>query len=638
MQTVNPQPTLKVEHQLLREMPLGTPIEVKGFVEKVKKDETQMELTITVKYEVVKAFIDANHPHFNWWRDQAPARFYGRLSLVLTKPYNPKFGTMIGQLRDFVYETYEEPTIVKSKGLKAQLKAHLESLKNPSLQALWRVFLNNKELRERFFFAPSTLEHAYSFKGGLATHTVLMMDWIEGQIAASVPRYYEAYLPSPMDKDLLKTAALFHDTGKMFALQLEEGKVTTTDEGHFLGSVALSLQFLNQMYGQLIAEHPECQFNSFDFLHLQHIIASANGEREYGAIVPPKTKEARYFAYLESLETCIGNYHDLERKHVEPGFTRLFNQDVYVAPYQGDYSEVLPEPVIPQVAPTSQTPVVVETPSQSLDEAPAGYELMDHEDIPVEEPIINDDSNPEAPSLLAPIQAVAPEFVETITPITTEPTPTVSTEMTNPFVTPFVGEVSSESSSDAVHPTFMTPVMNIPAEWPQTPSTAPVLSNGMPLQPVVSIQQPIDVSQPSEFLPPVMPTVEAPIPFTPSEPHLEMEPTPSSEDVSISTPLTEEVPVEPVTEEVGDSTEEGEGTAEGSTPEEVDEKPKGKASTRKTTAKSSASSKSATKTTKTTKSTKSSKVETPVESLEDGEPTPKKTRGKTKKTTEPVEE
>lgn len=617
--STNPQTNsmVYVEHQLLKEMPLGTPLVAKGFVEKNIKDEAHIHLTLTINHDVVRVFIDAKHPHFTWWRDQAPTRFYGNLLFTLTKPFEPRYGSFTGRLHEFSYETYEEPTVVKNRGLKTQLKAHLASLKNPALQALWRTFLNNKEMCARFFFSPASLDHAYSFKGGLATHTVLLMDWIEGQVAAAVPRYYEAYLPSPMNQDLLKTAALFHDTGKMFAYHLEEGKVSETDEGHLLGKVALSLQFLQDTYQEMIKEHPEFTLSSFEYLELQHIIASANREREFGAIVVPKTKEAIYFAHLESLETAVGHYHDLERKQVEPGFTRLFHRTVYVSPYHGDYSEVLPNPVTPVASESivvSETPQVPLVSTEEVVIAEAGTELLTYETSDYEEdttyvPPIEETSVLPTESLLSPIQAVAPEFVQI-----TEPSPVMSDSLSEPlsFATPFVGQETTDVSQDTVHPTFMSPVMNIPAEWPQTPSTAPVLSNGMPIQPIMPIQQPIDLTSPS----PILPAMETEGDSFLSEPlpDLTMDLPPLPTLVPFSTP-------ESVT-----SVEE-EPTADFAEPNEVDVVEE--TSKPKTTKKSTARKTTPSKTTKSTKTTKTDSDEVKA---------PKSTKKSTKSTKAKEEE
>ena len=494
------QPTLmKFDNLFLKDIPLNTPFETTGFIKVAKRLPHEVELTIETPQGMVKSFIKPNHPYFVWWRDESPNRAHARLALVLTSPFNEMYHTSIGTLQQFCYEPYVEPTVVNERALKKRLRFHLDTIQDPALQELWRTFLNdNKEMKARFFYAPSSINTAYSFKNGLLAHTIVMMDRIESEVSSATPTYYLSYVPNPLNKDLLKTAALFHDVGKMFAYNLFEGEVTKTDEGELLGKTLLSLEFLHEMYQKMLLKHPDLIIPSTVLLKLKHIIASANRKLEHGAIVVPKTKEADYFAYLENADTSIGNYHDLERKQSEPGFTRLFNRQVYVDPYSGDGSEFLPE--TEELVEASVDEVNPSNEAETSDLAETTVETLstDEQSTPMEpvEPLLEtptaSEETPEAPStdsLLAAIEAVAPEFTQVL-----EPLPSVQPISETQFVeTPFIGQEVLAQTTDAVHPDFMTPVMNIPAEWPQTPSTAPVLANGMPVQPILPIQQPIDL-------------------------------------------------------------------------------------------------------------------------------------------------
>lgn len=621
------QPTLmKFDNLFLKDIPLNTPFETTGFIKVAKRLPHEVELTIETPQGMVKSFIKPNHPYFVWWRDESPNRAHARLALVLTSPFNEMYHTSIGTLQQFCYEPYVEPTVVNERALKKRLRFHLDTIQDPALQELWRTFLNdNKEMKARFFYAPSSINTAYSFKNGLLAHTIVMMDRIESEVSSATPTYYLSYVPNPLNKDLLKTAALFHDAGKMFAYNLFEGEVTKTDEGEFLGKTLLSLEFLHEMYQKMLLKHPDLAIPSTVLLKLKHIIASANRKLEHGAIVVPKTKEADYFAYLENADTSIGNYHDLERKQSEPGFTRLFNRQVYVDPYSGDGSEFLPETEesaessIDEVNPSSETETeesaettTVETPSNA--EEPTS---MDPVETLSETPAVSEETPEESStdSLLAAIEAVAPEFTQVL-----EPSPMANQSFETQFVeTPFMGQDISAQTTDAVHPDFMTPVMNIPAEWPQTPSTAPVLSNGIPIQPVMPIQQPIDLMTDTTVFPatPSFPvlgdnpfelTNEEVLPFSNITPFVPKSETTAGETSSSDTdPVsTDEILEEPSKKSTPKKTTK----STKSTKTKSDEEPK---TTIKRTTKSTKSTKTkadeAVKTTtkRTTKSTKSTK-------------------------------
>lgn len=629
----NPQAVqpIHVGQQFLEKMPLRTPLIAKGFIKKEDKVEHRVDVTLEINHDVVRVFINRNHPHFNWWKHEAPERVYASIHFALTTPFDSQYNCFKGELYNFMPEEYEEPTIVKERALKVQLYGHLESLRNPSFKALWETFLLNEALCRQFFCSPSTTEFGYSFKGGLATHTIALMDRIDSQVRAWSPRYYEAYTPSPLNRDLLKTAALFHDTGKMFAYELVSGEVKTTPAGHLLGKTGLSLQFLQQTYQEMILNHPDLMLDGFELLELQHIIASANRELEYGALVTPKTLEAECFAYLEGLDTSMGHFHDLERKKPEPGFTKFMGRQVYVSPYTGNYEELYECHESQSQEPTSQETSTIETPTvESVSDASMTTDLdfdisyniesnasLEDESSDEEVFIEASDEDETEDVVLDMIEDAEEELDyeedltyepdpmfqmnDSISTISVEPMPSIEMPLTAPLQTPFIGEVTHTVTNTEVHPTFMTPVMNIPAEWPETPSTAPVLTNGLPPQVIIPIQQsmstPTPTVQPLPDLPP-LPTAVTP------EPTLG---TPNPFSVGLDStipPLPPLPPLTPFNPETAPAVEEVE------TP-----KPK-KTTTRKST-KSTKSAKSteedtstepkkATKNTKTTKSTKAS--------------------------------
>lgn len=626
-----PQP-IYVEQQFLEKMPLRTPLIAKGFIKKEDKVPHRVDLSLFINQDLVRVFINQSHPYFNWWKHEAPTRVYASIYFALTAPFEAKYGSFTGELYNFTPEAYEEPTVVRERELKRQLYGHLESVQHPSLKALWETFLFNEQLCRQFFHSPVTTEFGYSFKGGLATHTISMMDRIDSQLRAWSPRYYEAYTPSPLNRDLLKTAALFHDTGKMFAYELVEGEVTTTPAGHLLGKTGLSLQFLQQIYQEMILNHPELMLDGFELLELQHIIASANREQVYGALVTPKTLEAECFAYLDGLDTSIGHFHALERKKPEPGFTKFMGRQVYVSPYTGNYEELYERHESESQESTRQETSITEAPTiESVSDAPMTTDLdfdisyniesdalLEDKSSDDEEMFIEASDEDETEDVVSDTIEDAEEELDyeedltyepdpmfqmndSISTISVEPMPSIEMPSMAPLQTPFIGEVSHAMTNTEIHPTFMTPVMNIPAEWPETPSTAPVLTNGLPPQVIIPIQQsmstPTPTVQPLPDLPP-LPTAVTP------EPTLG---TPNPFSVGLDStipPLPPLPPLTPFNPETAPAVEEVE------TP-----KPK-KTTTRKST-KSTKSAKSteedtstepkkATKSTKTTKSTKAS--------------------------------
>ena len=106
--------------------------------------------------------------------------------------------------------------------------------------ALLEGLLGDERLRAEWRRAPCTRDGHHAYLGGLLEHTVAV-----GQLAVET-----CALHVRLDSDLLVTAALVHDLGKVreFTYGAEIG---VSDEGRMLGHVELGLEMLRERCGAL---------------------------------------------------------------------------------------------------------------------------------------------------------------------------------------------------------------------------------------------------------------------------------------------------------------------------------------------------------------------------------------------------
>ncbi len=110
-----------------------------------------------------------------------------------------------------------------------------KSVEHPGLKSLLRTVFGDKALFERFCACPGSQSYHHAYLGGLLEHTVAVADH-----CAHIAGRYQG-----VDRDLLVTAALLHDVGKVDELTFETG-FGYTDEGRLIGHVVLGVQRIRE--------------------------------------------------------------------------------------------------------------------------------------------------------------------------------------------------------------------------------------------------------------------------------------------------------------------------------------------------------------------------------------------------------
>lgn len=171
----------------------------------------------------------------------------------------------------------------------AGIEALVETMADRPLRDLARAFLHDPTWRRAFASAPAAKVNHHAYVGGLAEHTLSVMD-----LCAHAADHYP-----DVDRDLLLAGALFHDVGKIRELAVEPGFPYTV-EGNLLGHVAIGFSMVTERAGEIDA------LSSERTTDLGHLILSHQGELEWGSPVRPVTLEALILHYVDNLDSKVG--------------------------------------------------------------------------------------------------------------------------------------------------------------------------------------------------------------------------------------------------------------------------------------------------------------------------------------------
>ncbi len=208
---------------------------------------------------------------------------------------------------------------VSSKDIKAmygELTAMIGSLKNPFLRQLASsYFIEDRAFVKQFCFHSAAKSVHHGFVGGLLEHTLSVMKLCE---------YYAASYPM-INRDLLLTAALFHDIGKTRELSAFPEN-DYTDDGQLLGHIMIGAE----MVGERIRQIPD--FPAKTATELKHCILAHHGELEYGSPKKPALIEALALNFADNtdakLETMIEILKSAGDNNGWLGYSRLLESNV----------------------------------------------------------------------------------------------------------------------------------------------------------------------------------------------------------------------------------------------------------------------------------------------------------------------
>lgn len=197
------------------------------------------------------------------------------------------------------------------KDMYKELMTYAESLKNDKIRALVHsFFVEDKELVKKFCSHSAAKSVHHAFVGGLLQHTL------------AVVRLCDLYCKQypTLNRDLLLTAAMLHDIGKIHELSAFPEN-DYTDEGQLLGHLVMGAEMVNQKIAK-IPGFPKKTANE-----LRHCILAHHGELEYGSPKKPAIMEAAALHYADNTDAKLETMWELlENNNAEGdwvGYNRL---------------------------------------------------------------------------------------------------------------------------------------------------------------------------------------------------------------------------------------------------------------------------------------------------------------------------
>lgn len=197
-----------------------------------------------------------------------------------------------------------------------ELKEFIQSIRNPWLkQLLEAFFVRDEAFAKAFCYSSAAKTVHHGFVGGLLEHTLSVTKLCD---------YYCKVYPI-LKRDLLLTAAMCHDIGKVKELSLFPEN-DYTDDGQLLGHIVMGSQMVAEKAAQ-IADFPHVQL-----VQLQHCILAHHGKYEYGSPKLPALMEALALNYADDTDAKLETFREiLENSSANQGwlgFNRLFESNL----------------------------------------------------------------------------------------------------------------------------------------------------------------------------------------------------------------------------------------------------------------------------------------------------------------------
>lgn len=208
---------------------------------------------------------------------------------------------------------------VSSKNIDEMYGEIVEMINRTNNQHLKRllqeIFVNDSELSKaiKFSSAAKTVHHA--FVGGLVEHTLSVSRNCEF-FATQYPR---------LNRDLLVTAALCHDIGKIREISAFPEN-DYSDEGNLIGHIVIGCEMVSEKIKD-IEGFPVNLANE-----LKHCILSHHGELEFGSPKKPALIEAVALSFADNLDAKMETFDEAIENAQDPrgwqGYNRLLDSNI----------------------------------------------------------------------------------------------------------------------------------------------------------------------------------------------------------------------------------------------------------------------------------------------------------------------
>ena len=198
-----------------------------------------------------------------------------------------------------------------------ELQGYVKGLTNPYLKKLaGGLFLEDAAFAKRFKFHSAAKSVHHGFVGGLLEHTLSVT-----KLCAFFAERYPI-----LNRDLLITAALFHDIGKLEELSAFPAN-DYTDAGQLLGHIMIGAEWVGEGI-RSIEGFPVVLENE-----LKHCILAHHGELEYGSPKKPALVEAMALSFADNVDAKMETMREILANVLDnnlewQGYSRLLETNI----------------------------------------------------------------------------------------------------------------------------------------------------------------------------------------------------------------------------------------------------------------------------------------------------------------------
>jgi 3'-5' exoribonuclease len=197
-----------------------------------------------------------------------------------------------------------------------------QQIQNLHLSQLLQLFWEDETFIKLFKTAPASKWVHHNYLGGLLEHTLSL-----AQLVLKNTGQYNG-----LNQDLLLTAAILHDLGKVDELSYHRS-FDYSDEGRLLGHIILGIERVEQKIRQL----PD--FPRDLSMLVKHFLLSHHGQYIWGSPKKPMTLEAVMLHYLDDMDAKINGIQQFIKAQVSEGskwsaYHRAFDQYFYMTDFR----------------------------------------------------------------------------------------------------------------------------------------------------------------------------------------------------------------------------------------------------------------------------------------------------------------
>lgn len=199
-----------------------------------------------------------------------------------------------------------------------KLIALIDTIKAPYMKKLlYSFFVEDKEFIEKFKMHSAAKSVHHGFSGGLLEHSLSV---------ATLCDYYSKHYGNLLDRDLLITAAICHDIGKVKELSPFPENLYT-NEGQLFGHIVLGSYMIQERI-KYIEDFPEKKAKE-----LIHCILAHHGKFEFGSPKLPAIIEAIVLHFADNLDAKIESFREAMENSAPDeegwyGFNKLFETSI----------------------------------------------------------------------------------------------------------------------------------------------------------------------------------------------------------------------------------------------------------------------------------------------------------------------